>query len=67
MVADRGSALVPVLTRRREAVEQTYAQLFPLTRRMRRSPVDARGWRAGVAAADRADLRAGSRQERLTG
>jgi hypothetical protein len=67
MVADRGSALVPVLARRGERVEQTYAQLFPLTRRMRSSPVDARGWRAGVAAADRADLRAGSRQERLTG
>jgi hypothetical protein len=67
LAADRGGALVPVLARRREAVEQSYDELFPHTRRMRSSPVDAHGWRAGVAAADRADLGAAGRQERLTG
>jgi len=64
---ERGVALLPVLARRQEAVDRTYGELFPHTRRMRSSRVDGRGWRAGVAAADRADLGTATRQRRLTG
>jgi hypothetical protein len=67
MSADRGCDLVPVLERRREAVDPTVRALFPQTRRLRVSPVDGRGWRAGMAAADGADLGAMARQGRLTG
>jgi hypothetical protein len=65
--AARGGDLVPTLEHRREAVDDTFGALFPQTRRLWASPVDGRGWRAGVAAADGADLGASARQGRLTG
>jgi hypothetical protein len=52
-----GSALLPVLTRRSDAVDALVKQLVPGAKTMRGTTVsDGRGWRAGVAAADAADL-----------
>lgn len=51
-----GAELVPVLARRTEAVDAALTELFPRVRNGRRSRVDASGWAAGTAAADRADL-----------
>jgi len=52
--ASHGAELVPVLARRAEEVDKTFARLFPQTREMRAKRVDARGWVAGRTAADRA-------------
>jgi hypothetical protein len=52
--ASHGAELVPVLARRADEVDQTFARLFPQTREIRAKRVDARGWDAGLAAADRA-------------
>ena len=51
-----GSALVPVLAERAEAVEEAFEALFPNVRSQRASYVDREGWHAGRNAADRADL-----------
>jgi hypothetical protein len=56
-VAERGADLLPVLRSRREAVDSALAELFPQVRTSRnRSSVDAGGWYAGRAAAERADV-----------
>ena len=55
----RGSELLPVLARQSAAVEREFARLFPDTRQSRATRVDARGWEAGRAAADRAVLARG--------
>ncbi|MGY2083394.1 DUF2786 domain-containing protein [Blastococcus sp. SYSU DS0539] len=55
--ADRGVDLLPVLRSRQEAVETAVAELFPHVRAGRgRASVDAGGWYAGRAAAERADV-----------
>lgn len=52
-----GAALVPVLRARSEQVEAAVTELFPNTRRSGGSnSIDPRGWAAGRAAADRADV-----------
>lgn len=56
--ADYGTALVPILVERREAVATVTERLFPETRPMRGRTVDGRGWAAGRVAADLADLAA---------
>jgi hypothetical protein len=58
---------VPILQQRRKGVDDTFGALFPQTRELRASRVDGRGWWAGVAAADGADLGTATRQGRLTG
>ena len=60
-----GSALVPLLRERSEAVEEVFAELFPDTVVRQSRPVDRQGWYAGRVAADRADL--GARRGELTG
>ena len=52
--SSHGAELVPVLARRAKAVDTTFDRLFPETRQMRAKQVDARGWHAGRAAADKA-------------
>ena len=55
--AERGVDLLPVLRSRREAVDTAVAELFPRVRAGRsRAAVDAGGWHAGRAAAERADV-----------
>jgi hypothetical protein len=49
--------LLPMLRSRQEAVEQRVSELFPRVRSTRsRASVDAGGWYAGQAAAERADV-----------
>jgi hypothetical protein len=61
---ERGVDLLPMLRSRQAAVEARVAELFPRTRTSRsRGSVDARGWYAGRAAAERADV--GSRRSSL--
>ena len=57
--AARGTDLLPVLARQSAAVEQEFDRIFPHTRASRATRVDARGWQAGRAAADRAVLARG--------
>jgi hypothetical protein len=52
--------LLPVLARRSEAVEAVFKREFPKLRNYSASATDGDGWRAGEAAADLADLRAGA-------
>lgn len=54
-----GAALVPVLARRTAAVDAAFARLFPQTQQKRATRVNARGWDAGRAAADKAVFAAG--------
>jgi hypothetical protein len=55
--SERKVDLLPVLRSRREAVETAVAELFPRLRTSRsRASVDAGGWYAGQAAAERADV-----------
>lgn len=54
-----GSALVPVLAAREEAVDRTVADLFPRVSTRRFSVGNAAGWHAGRAAADAASLQPG--------
>jgi hypothetical protein len=55
--AAHGVDLLPVLRSRQAAVEERVAELFPRVRASRsRSSVDAGGWYAGRAAAERADV-----------
>lgn len=55
----RGTDLLPVLARQSAAVEQEFERLFPHVTQSRATRVDARGWHAGRAAADRAVLARG--------
>ncbi len=57
--SSHGTELVPVLARRAKAVDTTFDRLFPETRQMRAKQVDARGWHAGRAAADKAVFASG--------
>ncbi|MGY1711718.1 DUF2786 domain-containing protein [Geodermatophilus sp. SYSU D00758] len=62
--AEHGVDLLPVLRSRQEAVEARAAELFPRVRSRRsRASVDAGGWFAGRAAAERADV--GTRRSSL--
>jgi Protein of unknown function (DUF2786) len=58
-----GTDLVPVLRERAEAVAAVFTDWFPQVRSAGRRRVDAAGWHAGRAAADRAEL--GNRHARL--
>lgn len=63
--SERGVDLLPVLRSRREAVDAATAELFPRVRTSRsRASIDAGGWYAGRAAAERADV--GSRRKEVT-
>lgn len=62
--AQRGAELLPVLARQSAAVEAEFTRLFPDTQQGRAKQVDARGWSAGRAAADRAVLAKGQVGER---
>ncbi|CAN5655823.1 DUF2786 domain-containing protein [soil metagenome] len=54
---ESGGALVPVLVEREAEVEDHLSQLFPrMVTRQGAAPNDALGYRAGTAAAERADL-----------
>lgn len=55
-----GTALVPVMAARTEAVDQVTQQIFPRLRASRTRSVDAQGWWAGRVAADVANLHSGS-------
>lgn len=55
-MAQYGTALVPVLAARSEAVDAEFTRLFPSTRATRGRRLDAHGWAAGRAAADQAVL-----------
>lgn len=57
--SSHGAELVPVLARRAKAVDTTFDRLFPQTRELRAKTVDARGWHAGRAAAERAVFASG--------
>ena len=57
--SSHGAELVPVLARRAQAVDTVFDRLFPETRQMRAKQVDARGWHAGRAAADKAVFSSG--------
>lgn len=53
-----GTALVPIMAERRDAVGTVTDRLFPDSRPMRPRMVDAQGWNAGRLAANLADIRA---------
>ncbi|MCU1361674.1 MAG: uncharacterized protein JWN99_2963 [Ilumatobacteraceae bacterium] len=55
-----GTALVPVMAARTEAVDQVTERIFPNLRESRSRRVDAQGWNAGRVAADVASLQGGS-------
>ncbi|OZC73845.1 hypothetical protein CH274_24380 [Rhodococcus sp. 06-418-5] len=54
-----GSALVPILAKRSDAVNRVYAARYPATKTIRFSSNNAAGSYAGRAAAERADLTGG--------
>lgn len=54
-----GTALVPILAERQAAVDAAYEQAFPNTTVRRGRRLDAAGWYAGRAAAERADIGVG--------
>jgi hypothetical protein len=54
-----GNQLVPLLSRRDEAVTAEFERLFPHTRQLSGRYVDPRGWDAGRRAADHAVFTAG--------
>jgi len=62
--AETGTALVPVLTERRDATEAAVTQTFPRLGTFRQSVSDGEGWRAGTAFADQANLRVSPRLPR---
>lgn len=57
--AETGTALVPVLAARAEAVDTALTELFPNLRTVETRISNARGWYAGRLAAEQADLRGG--------
>ncbi len=54
--AESGGALLPVLARRQDEVEDAVKQLFPKLVQRQMSITDHAGWAAGTAAADLADI-----------
>jgi hypothetical protein len=62
--AHTGTALVPVLAARSEAVDDALSELFPGLRTVETRVSNARGWHAGRLAADAADLRPGRTEVR---
>ncbi len=54
-----GAELVPLLARQREAVDAEFERQFPHTKSVSGGYLDARGWNAGLEAADRAVFVAG--------
>lgn len=56
--AERSGALLPVLAKRSERVEEEFQRLFPQTTKTSTSISDGLGWQAGRVAADLADLAA---------
>ncbi|WP_143546805.1 DUF2786 domain-containing protein [Rhodococcus sp. 06-235-1A] len=58
-----GSALVPIMAKRSDAVDRAYAARYPSTKTITFGSDNAQGWLAGRAAAERADLTGG--RERL--
>jgi hypothetical protein len=60
-VARHGDALLPVLARRLQAVDEAFEAAFPRTVSTPISLSNGRGWREGRAAADLADLSVGQR------
>ena len=61
-----GTDLVPLLDRRREAVDAAVREAFPRTRPMSTTVGSAEGWFAGKACADRADLGGAGGFDRLS-
>lgn len=59
-----GTALVPILAERQAAVDAAYEEAFPNTTVRRGRRLNAAGWHAGRAAAERADIGIG---EAITG
>jgi hypothetical protein len=51
-----GSTLLPILASRQAAVEEAYERAFPNAKMMRSRRLNAHGWHAGRAAADRANI-----------
>jgi hypothetical protein len=51
-----GSTLLPILANRAAAVEEAYTQAFPNAKMMSSRRINAHGWHAGRAAADRANI-----------
>jgi uncharacterized protein DUF2786 len=60
-VARHGESLLPVLARRRQAVDEAIEAAFPRISSFSARTSNGRGWMAGRAAADLADLAAGGR------
>jgi hypothetical protein len=58
--AEIGESFLPVLARQRDDVDDAVSRVFPKLSRTRLTAVDPAGWAAGTAAADLADLAAGS-------
>lgn len=58
--AEIGESFLPVLARQRDDVDDAVGRVFPKLSRTRLTAVDPAGWAAGTAAADLADLAAGS-------
>ena len=54
-----GSALVPIMAKRSDAVDRVYAARYPSTKTMKFGSDNAQGWLAGRTAAERADLTGG--------
>ncbi|OZE78131.1 hypothetical protein CH305_17500 [Rhodococcus sp. 15-649-2-2] len=54
-----GSALVPIMAERSDAVDRAYAARYPSTKTITFGSDNAEGWLAGRAAAERADLTGG--------
>lgn len=54
-----GSALVPIMAKRSDAVDRAYAARYPSTKTITFGSDNAQGWLAGRAAAERADLTGG--------
>lgn len=56
---DYGTALVPIMAERTEAVSTVFDELFPATTPVKHSITNTRGWVAGRVAAETADLTGG--------
>jgi Protein of unknown function (DUF2786) len=62
--ATSGTALVPVMQQRSEAVDEVFERLFPQTYSIQTRAWNSRGWYAGRLAADTADLGSGRQEVR---
>ena len=62
----KGTELVPILDRRREATEAAARAAFPFVTRTSTSASDGEGWRAGTAFGNQADLGGAGGFERLS-